>query len=39
IILIISRRTGGPSKDENRTTGRLAPATCAIKAITVAATV
>jgi len=37
IILMISKRSGGPSKDENRITGRLAPATTAINAITLPA--
>jgi hypothetical protein len=36
---MISRSNGGISKDENKITGRLAPATYAIKPITLAATV
>jgi len=35
---MIRRRIGGISKDENRIIGRLAPASTAIRAITLAAT-
>jgi hypothetical protein len=35
---MISKSIGGISKDENRITARLAPATIAIKPITLAAT-
>jgi len=35
---MIIRRNGGMSNDENRITARLAPASAAIKAITLAAT-
>lgn len=38
IILKISKRSGGISKDENIITVRLAPTSCAIKAITLDAT-
>ena len=35
IILIINRIIGGISREENSITGRLAPASCAIRAITL----
>ena len=35
IILIINRIIGGISREETSTTGRLAPASCAIRAITL----
>ncbi len=37
MIYIISRRIGGPRKEEMKTTGRPAPAACAITAMTVPA--
>ena len=39
IILVIMRIIGGIGKDVNRITERLAPATTAINAITLAATI